>query len=173
MPYYIPLSTQEIVSSYYKNTYGCAGGTLSSAFDYMIDKGLYYAWSYPYRNQESNIANVALVIGAGVWKVKSFEGRRLISNDCFDVLTVLKRKPLAVAIAVTFQMAFYYSGTITGTSRKLNHGVVLIGYDPKYGYHFKNSWGTEWGDSGFGWLNTTDNAGICNYAVEVVLSEEK
>ena len=89
------------------------------------------------------------------------------------MLRILKKKPLAVAISITFSMAFYNSGTITDGGSRLNHGVVLVGYDPKFGYHFKNSWGVGWGYSGFGWIDRTNNAGICNYAVEVTMSYEK
>ena len=72
LPYYIALSAQEIVSSYYEKTYGCKGGAFFSSFDYMIKTGLYYAWSYPYRNEASSIANAPLVLRAGLWKVREF-----------------------------------------------------------------------------------------------------
>ncbi len=45
---------------------------------------------------------------------------------------------------------------------KANHAVSLIGWDDDLGaWLLKNSWGTDWGEDGFGWIKyNSNNIGI-------------
>jgi len=59
--------------------------------------------------------------------------------------------PLAIAVdATSFQS--YGKGILKCSSYGLNHGVLLVGYGTDSGADFwivKNSWGKNWGESGF------------------------
>ena len=99
--FYTKLSAQEIVSSNFKGTYGCKGGTLTAAFRYMALNGLHLEWSYPYRNQFAEVANGKFIVQKNLWKVKDFSKYEIISQgDCSRLIKVLQKKPVAVAISV-------------------------------------------------------------------------
>ena len=86
-------------------------------------------------------------------------------KDSEDALAkaVANHGPVSVAIdASGFQ---HYLGGIfserTCTRYWLNHAVVVVGYEPNY-WIVKNSWGRNWGDSGYIYMarNQADNCGI-------------
>jgi len=74
--------------------------------------------------------------------------------------------PIAVAIYANADFMTYRSGIFTGcpsyaTSKaNVNHAVVLVGYDANGNYIIKNSWGTSWGDNGFGIISKDFDCGI-------------
>ena len=43
---------------------------------------------------------------------------------------------------------------------KLNHAVVIVGYDTNGNYIIKNSWGTLWGENGFGIVDKNNDCGL-------------
>lgn len=45
------------------------------------------------------------------------------------------------------------------------HAILLLGYDPDEGYIlFANSWGSYWGDRGYGWMSISDLRAYFRYA---------
>jgi hypothetical protein len=51
------------------------------------------------------------------------------------------------------------------------HALTVIGYDDNKGggaFELLNSWGKEWGKSGFAWMRYTDFEFFCKYAFEVI-----
>jgi C1A family cysteine protease len=50
----------------------------------------------------------------------------------------------------------------------LDHAVVIVGYKSGMGWRIKNSWGSQWGEEGFGWIAEGNTCGICNMAVSIV-----
>ena len=68
------------------------------------------------------------------------------------MMGILRDRPLAIGISIDIKVAFYSSGILQLPNIHINHGVVLIGSHPRYGYLIKNSWGT-WGTSGLAWLS--------------------
>ena len=59
------------------------------------------------------------------------------------------------------------------TSKKLNYGhaVCVVGYDDdKFGGVFKvvNSYGSDWGDSGFFYIRYSDYTKYCKYAYQLI-----
>jgi C1A family cysteine protease len=67
---------------------------------------------------------------------------------------------------------FYKSGVFDGCddngTDKINHAVLLIGYDEK-SWIVKNSWGTKWGENGYIRLKMVNECGILQEATYPIL----
>lgn len=75
----------------------------------------------------------------------------------------------AVTISDTFK--YYTNGVYNIDSveydQKANHKVQIIGWDDeKTAWLIKNSWGTDWGENGFAWINY-NNLGIGSYCTAI------
>ena len=51
--------------------------------------------------------------------------------------------------------------TCTGTNTA-DHAVLLVGYNSTH-WFIKNSWGTTWGDNGFGYISKTADCGLLKW----------
>tara|TARA_B100000902_G_C27315187_1_gene920837 strand:+ start:2141 stop:3412 length:1272 start_codon:yes stop_codon:yes gene_type:complete len=162
----ISLSEQQLVDCSWKyGNFGCNGGLMTSAFEYVIDnKGLCSYDDYTYtatssRNDcKSN--SCTSVPGSTITKCSSIkEGDR---NTFFSALS---NQPLAVGIqADTVQFQHYGGGVFdydqcyTG---QIDHGVLAVAYD-KDTITIKNSWSESWGDNGYiHFANTDTEEGMC------------
>lgn len=65
-----------------------------------------------------------------------------------------KGNPVVFGIKPGPAFDHYRSGIIDSTEAgDTGHAMVMVGYDDeKQAFHFVNSWGTVWGEKGFGWL---------------------
>ena len=52
------------------------------------------------------------------------------------------------------------------------HAVAIVGYDDN-GFIFKNSWGTGWGDKGYGWVSFDYHRLFCAEAFGMALGKVK
>jgi C1A family cysteine protease len=72
--------------------------------------------------------------------------------------------PVIFAIDIPAEFEHYHSGVIDSVEdRGINYGhaMVIVGYDDtRQAYHFINSWGTRWGERGFGWLSYRSAAAL-------------
>merc|ERR1711862_804753 len=67
-----------------------------------------------------------------------------------QMMSAISQQPVSVAIEAD-QASFqhYKSGVLTAAcGTKLDHGVLAVGYDSE-SWLVKNSWGPQWGDSGY------------------------
>jgi len=146
------LSEQQLVDcSRAQGNYGCNGGLMDYAFQYVIsNKGLTNEDQYPYTARDgscraSNVTSVATI--------SSFVDTKRGDED--DLQRAVTLGPVSVAIAASgsaFQ--FYKSGILDDPScgTRLDHGVLAVGYvtsEAKPYWIIKNSWGTSWGESGY------------------------
>ncbi|MBN1233709.1 MAG: T9SS type A sorting domain-containing protein, partial [Candidatus Coatesbacteria bacterium] len=73
----------------------------------------------------------------------------------------LRNGPVGTAMQATAMMLRFYKGGTLGEEAPslnigypLNHGVVIVGWDDARNggsWKWKNSWGTGWGEQGYGW----------------------
>lgn len=158
-------SEQQILdcSGSYGNS-GCSGGLMTNSFNYLKSYKAMTRTSYPYTAVRSTCKYNS---ASGV--VNTIGYKTISSGDVNGHITALQSAPISAAVAASsavFQL--YRGGIISSTScgTALNHAVNLVGYGTENGVNYwivRNSWGTNWGESGyFRVLRSTSNGdGIC------------
>ncbi|XP_050263090.1 cysteine protease RD19A-like [Quercus robur] len=136
---------------------GCNGGLMNSAFEYTLKAGgLMKEKDYPYTGTDRGTCKFdksKIAAAVSNFSVVSLDEDQIAAN-------LVKNGPLAVAINAVF-MQTYVGGVSCPyiCSKRLDHGVLLVGYGSS-GYApvrmkekpywiIKNSWGESWGESGF------------------------
>ncbi|GKV24136.1 hypothetical protein SLEP1_g33786 [Rubroshorea leprosula] len=136
---------------------GCNGGLMNSAFEYTLKAGgLMREEDYPYTGTDRGTCKFEkskIAASVANFSVVSLDEDQIAAN-------LVKNGPLAVAINAVF-MQTYIGGVSCPyiCSRRLDHGVLLVGYgsagyvpvrmkDKPY-WIIKNSWGENWGENGF------------------------
>ncbi|KAL4290008.1 hypothetical protein GQ457_14G022400 [Hibiscus cannabinus] len=136
---------------------GCGGGLMTNAYKYLIQAGgLMEESAYPYsgRRDECKFNPDKIAV-----KIANFTNIPIDESQI--AANLVHRGPLAVGVNSVF-MQTYIGGVscplICG-KRRLDHGVLLVGYGAK-GFSIlrlgnqpywiiKNSWGKRWGEDGY------------------------
>jgi hypothetical protein len=88
------------------------------------------------------------------------------------VIDALKSSPLAIGIA-GYRLQFYSTGIFNDCNSYIDHAVLLVGYVSQVGWKVKNSWGSDWGESGYAWIQEQgNNCGICLNAVQATIASQ-
>jgi len=166
------LSEQQLVDcSVPQGNQGCNGGLMDSAFQYVIKNGLTTEAAYPYTATGPNTcvaAGLPVVVTASSFK-------DVPTNSDSALMAAVVQQPVSVAVEAdqnSFQ--FYSSGVLTAScGTNLDHGVLVVGYGAATGldyYKVKNSWGADWGESGYIRLargaSYNDGAGQCGILMD-------
>jgi len=166
----VSLSEQNLVDcSTSQGNQGCDGGLMTQAMDYIISNGgIDTESSYPYTAQDGSCEYNSSDSGA---TLKSYYNVQAGSES--DLLNTVLKGPTSVAIDAS-QPSFqsYSSGVYDEpncSSQNLDHGVLAVGYSTDSGTDYwivKNSWGTDWGMSGYIWMsrNANNQCGIATAA---------
>jgi len=166
----IVLSPQQIVSCD-KVDQGCNGGDLPTAFAYVKKAGLEDNKDYPYTSGNGN---------TGVCKYNAADVKVHISgfeyavhngtkNDTVLAVTSYANGPLSICVDASSWQS-YSSGILKrncGTA--LDHCVQLTGWGVDSGTEYwivRNSWNTNWGLSGFIWIERNSGKDLCGITEE-------
>lgn len=136
---------------------GCNGGLMTSAYRYVQKAGgLQLEADYPYQGSVGECKFDSSKVAA---KVANFS--TVVVDEDQIAANLVKNGPLAIGINAVF-MQTYIGGVSCPyicSKRRLDHGVLLVGYGDK-GYSparlkekpywiIKNSWGPSWGEEGY------------------------
>uniref|UniRef100_A0A7S3CPI2 Cysteine protease n=1 Tax=Strombidium rassoulzadegani TaxID=1082188 RepID=A0A7S3CPI2_9SPIT len=129
--------------------YGCNGGLMDLAFQYVESNPLQLEATYAYTGVDGTCLYDAT---KGVGKVVGFAD--VTPNSSEQLKAALQNGPVSVAIeADQFAFQGYTGGVITsGCGQNLDHGVLAVGYGTENGTEYflvKNSWGASWGVNGY------------------------
>uniref|UniRef100_A0A3P9HR35 Cathepsin S, ortholog2, tandem duplicate 1 n=1 Tax=Oryzias latipes TaxID=8090 RepID=A0A3P9HR35_ORYLA len=164
------LSPQNLVdcSTKYGN-YGCKGGFMSNAFQYVIkNQGISSDAAYPYIGKRDKCKYDSKHRAANCTGYNF-----LPKGDEFALkVGVATIGPISVAIdASRPKFLFYRHGVYKdhSCSHNVNHGVLVVGYGTENGEDYwlvKNSWGERYGDGGYIKMarNRHNQCGVALYA---------
>lgn len=146
----ISLSEQQLVDCTTKMNSGCAGGYIAETFRYVYSMGLESESDYPYNGTDSSCKFDASKVVTWV------SGHTSIAAEDEDALldAVANVGPVAVEMNAS-HLSDYSSGIFQDEScppHALNHAVLIVGYGSDNGQDYwivKNSWGSDWGESGY------------------------
>lgn len=182
---HVAFSVQQIIDCTVLPTQnGCSGGQIEYAYSHIQTNGLTTNYQYPYVSGQYPASNTtngtnttidymnytgysrACRFWTGYYKIASYNGP--FYSDCVEVRKKLQERPISTAIRAT-NLQFYSQGVYNNCIRteQFNHAVLLVGFNSSIGYKFKNSWGSTWGISGYGWVsaNFKENCGVCEQPV--------
>ena len=157
------LSEQQLVDcSTPQGNFGCEGGLMDSAFQYVIaNKGITSESAYPYTATGPNQC-----VSAGKPLAARISGFKDVPTGSeVALMTALTEQPVSVAVEAdqdAFQL--YTGGVMTAPcGSQLDHGVLAVGYGTQGGqdfYKVKNSWGVDWGQKGYILLGRGSQYGV-------------
>lgn len=166
----VTLSEQELVDCDNDYNQGCNGGLMDYAFEFITKNGgIDTEEDYPYTARDGTCDQYRK--NARAVSIDGFED--VPKDDEQSLKKAVAHQPVSVAIEAggrAFQ--HYQSGVFTGhCGTNLDHGVVAVGYGTENGVDYwlvRNSWGPNWGESGYIKLerNVHASSGKCGIAVE-------
>ncbi|KAL3285480.1 hypothetical protein HHI36_000012 [Cryptolaemus montrouzieri] len=140
--------------------YGCKGGLMDGAFEYVRLHGIASEDDYPYTATDSNCKQKG-----SVFNISSYVDVQQDEQSLRQA--VVEIGPISVGINATDELQHYISGILidkTCTDQP-NHGVLVVGYSSEGGKDYwiiKNSWGDYWGEKGY--FNLIRNENACGIA---------
>jgi len=145
------------------NDAGCGGGDPAEAMQWVIAQGGQDAEScYPYTGTDGTCASSSCT---PVNKISSTTG---ISQSESAIYTALQTMPPSICCDASAWQN-YQGGVLSGSEcgDSVDHAIQLTGYNSGQGGYWivRNSWGEDWGENGFIWLEYGTNA--CDITSEV------
>jgi C1A family cysteine protease len=183
------LSAQQIVDCSAPNSgfmnHGCKGGTMVKSYKYIIKNGVMKEADYGYRTELNSEPRCKLVYSTCkydpqrvVQRIKGYVNIQKGSED--DLKNAVSMRPVSAAVDAHHRpFKLYRSGVfeLASCTTHLTHGLLVVGYGEDNGrkyWKIKNSWGTTWGQDGYGHMARGKNmCAIGNWANYPMLPEDK
>jgi len=149
---------------------GCYGGLMDYAFEYVIhNKGIDTEESYPYQAVNKRCRFNPANVGATEKKY-----RNIFRGSVWGLMeAATKVGPISVGMDASWGSFHMYKKGVYSekkcSRRKLDHGVLVVGYgtseEGEDYFLVKNSWGTSWGMDGYFMISRKHNmCGIASQA---------
>lgn len=157
------LSEQQIIDCTPPPAIGCEGGDFILGFRYMQHHKVCTEESYEFTTKqgESESCQTSCEEAIPAGGVTGF--RAVKQYDPQALMAAVSRKPVAVAIdASNPYLSLYKEGVWSDCGTSLDHAVLLVGYGSEDGKDYwliQNSWGTGWGQGGYGKILRTSSRG--------------
>jgi C1A family cysteine protease len=144
------LSEQALVSCDLDN-FGCQGGYLARALSYLQTTGIPLETAAPYTSGETGIDGACTpAMQQNTYRVTSFEHIAASVESIKSAL--IQYGPLFTQYVIYEDFMFYESGVYRHLEGYIEgiHAVTIVGYDDaEQSWIVKNTWGPDWGESGY------------------------
>ena len=148
----LDISEQAVLSCVTPGT-GCEGAWMDDAYGYFKNFGAIAEECMPYQADDMvpcNHLSCQILTRMSDWIA--------VPNSIRALKEAVMIAPIAVAFTVYGDFYGYDGGCYSNVgSGELNHGVLLVGWDDSMcggigAWRAKNSWGENWGDNGYFWI---------------------
>jgi C1A family cysteine protease len=157
------------------NPGSCNGGNFFYAAQYGQKVAVSLNSNYAYTGAQGICASASQSVKVGPLVSNA---QLLATVSAMDLYKLLQSGPVAVNIDSTPKEFLYYSSGIMNyicLSANPTHAVLVVGYgvssDGTQFWIIKNSWGTDWGEGGYGRLNASNWTGCYIYTNVVKLTQ--
>ena len=134
----------------------CDGGSYWSVFAFLLDNGAVEEKMKPYKAKNTSCGGVL----TSNYRVVEWKA---INDGKFPTVrqikeAVAKYGPVAASVKVTPAFQAYTGGIFDEFAKvsnqyDTNHAIVIVGWDDsKKSFLIKNSWGEDWGEKGYMWI---------------------
>ena len=134
----------------------CDGGSYWSVFDFLLNNGAIEEKIRPYKAKNASCGRLL----TSNFRVAEWTA---INNGKFPTVkqikeAVAKYGPVAASVKVTPAFQAYTGGIFDEFAKvsnqyDTNHAIVIVGWDDsKKSFLIKNSWGEDWGEKGYMWI---------------------
>jgi C1A family cysteine protease len=134
----------------------CSGGYIDQASNFINNTGLPLEGCYPYTAANSKCRNACTNWQLNTDRIDSWSYVATTSPLVEDIKNALNTYGPLVTTMNVYTDFFYYSGEGVGVysytygNYEGGHAILIVGYDDSGQYFIvKNSWGINWGKSGF------------------------
>jgi C1A family cysteine protease len=149
---------------------GCNGGNTETAYEYVIKAGGQETEkNYPYTGQDGTCRFHSNLIAASItsWKYIS----QSAESEMTKMLTYVGNSgPVSVCVdAAPWQ--YYTGGVLKTCGMQVDHCVHVVGYMTQSSlpvWIVRNSWGEDWGEQGYIWVEQGKN--LCDIAGDVTVA---
>jgi C1A family cysteine protease/fibronectin type 3 domain-containing protein len=148
-----------------------SGSSISDAMALIVSKGAlpWDAMPYTEKNYLKQPTPDQLQLAA---KYKAKEFQRLRYNEPSEIKNQLAQgRPVVVGILIN-ENIYEIGKKIYNEAKGANlggHAITLVGYDDSTNaFKYQNSWGVEWGDKGFGYIDYKYFAKVCRSAFVMI-----
>jgi uncharacterized protein YvpB len=134
----------------------CSGSAILTALNFLKTNGVCTWASMPYTWTGCTLMpTAAQTAEAANFRIASYS--QILASDITAIKTMLANKrPLVCQVVADNEFLNATQGFVwrTFSSPIDGHAICVVGYDDaKQAFKIINSWGTQWGDSGYGWID--------------------
>jgi hypothetical protein len=134
----------------------CNSGTaFTLVLDVLKAKGNCTLSTMPYTGDCNVMPNAAQDAEAANFKITGYS-KILTTDTALIKLMLTQHHPLMAGVSMDNSFTNAQEGFIwqTHVAGAAPHAMLVVGYDDnRQAFKLMNSWGTEWGDAGFGWIS--------------------
>lgn len=153
-------------------SYGCGGGWPETLFEYALQYPVVSEEEQPYtaENHACNQTCSDSVVNIKSFGVVDMEKDEHSESRIPYILNTHGPVVVAIDVGTTELLMSYSDGIFPGIAcgEEPDHAVTIVGYSEDY-WIVRNSWGDDWGDSGYFYLergvNACGVAGVIGYVV--------
>ncbi|MEA2929923.1 MAG: hypothetical protein QOG38_2351 [Hyphomicrobiales bacterium] len=154
------LSEQQILSC--SNSGDCTGGRRWDALPWASHTAVATETKYPYEGGVASACKANIVGDHKLLAAGWIDGSGDVASEATIKAALCQYGPISVSIFATPALQHYGGGGAVFNENKndsgTNHAILVIGWDnAKKAWLIKNSWGTGWGDGGYGWVHFGSN----------------